>query len=334
MLLAGDLGGTKTDLAVFAPESGPRKPLAQARYPSSAYPSLEAIVQTFLAEHAFPITEACFDVAGPVTQGRAQITNLPWIIQERSLKDALRLEAVTLLNDLQAIACAVPLLEADDVHTVHTGTPHPGGTIAVIAPGTGLGEAFLTWDGTRYVAHASEGGHADFAPSNDHQDELLCFLRRRLGHVSVERVCSGLGIPNLYEFLSESAYAVETPDVAARLAVASDPTRFIVETALDAAAPSALCKATMELFVAILGAEAGNLALKVLATGGVYLAGGIPAHILPLLHETPFLEALHGKGRFVDLLAQVPVQVITNPRVALLGAASYALERAPSAVRR
>ncbi len=327
MLLAGDLGGTKTDLALYTPDGGPRAPVAQGRFPSAAYPSLAAIVQEFLARHPSPVTAACFDVAGPVVAGCAQITNLPWMIDARQLKTTLGVASVTLLNDLEAIARALPILQTDDMHTLRDGTPTPGGAIAIVAPGTGLGEAFLTWNGRGYKARPSEGGHADFAPSDERQDALLRYLRQRFGHVSVERVCSGLGIANLYDFLRETGAAPEAPEFAARLAAATDRTPLIVEAALDAHAPSTLCAATLNLFVTILGAEAGNLALKVLATGGVYLAGGIPPRILPLLEDGTFLHALQGKGRFVELLARLPARVIVNPQVALLGAAHYGLQR-------
>jgi glucokinase len=327
MLLAGDLGGTKTDLAVFTAEAGARAPIAQAHYRSADFPSLESICRQFLAQTQLPVGVACFDVAGPVTGGRACITNLPWTIEERALNQALGLTSCVLLNDLEAIAYAVPHLAPDDVHTLDAGVPAEHGAIAVVAPGTGLGEAFLTWDGGRYQAHPSEGGHADFAPSGEAQIDLLRYVHARYGHVSSERVCSGIGIPNVYDYLRDSGYAAESPEIAAQLARAGDRTRFILETALDSRAPSALCRATLEMFVSILGAEAGNLALKVLATGGVYLAGGILASILPALEGGSFLQAIRGKGRFAELLAQVPIHVIVNPRVALLGAAMYGLER-------
>jgi glucokinase len=326
MLLVGDLGGTKADLALFTPEAGARAPVAQVRYLSADYPSLEAICRAFLAQHQAAVDAACFDVAGPVAGGRAHITNLPWVIEEAALARALGLPSVALLNDLMAVAYAVPSLQPADLHTLDTGAPTARGAIAVIAPGTGLGEAFLTWGGGRYRAHPSEGGHADFAPSGEAQINLLRYIHGRFGHVSSERVCSGIGIPNIYDYLREGAVAAESPEVAAALARADDRTRVIIEAALDPRAPSPLCRATLDMFVSILGAEAGNLALKVLATGGVYLAGGIPAHILPALASPEFLRAIRAKGRFADLLAQVPVHVIVNPRVALLGAASYGLD--------
>jgi glucokinase len=327
MLLAGDIGGTKTELGVYSPEAGLRAPLARGEYTNADYPSPAVIVQEFLARAHQRVTLACFAVAGPVIDGRAKLTNLPWMLDETALARDLQLDAVHLLNDLLAIAHAVPNLEAEDLHTLNAGVPEPRGAVAVIAPGTGLGEAFLTWDGSRYHAYPSEGGHADFAPGNAMQVGLLQYLWQRHTHVSAESVCSGLGIPNLYRYLRDSGHAPETPAVAQRLAAAQDPTPVIVQAGLDESAPCALCAATIDMFIEILGAEAGNLALKVLATGGVYLAGGIPKRILPALVKSRILDAFRSKGRFADLLDQVPVHVVVQ-QAALVGAASYGLSLA------
>jgi glucokinase len=324
MLLAGDIGGTKTDLGVFSAEKGPRAPLAQARFHSADYPGLEPMAREFLAGVKLPVSHACFGVAGPVGGGRAQLTNLPWLLDEAALGASLNLQAVRLLNDLEAIANAVPHLLPDDLHTLSAGDPVAGGAVAVIAPGTGLGEAFLTREAAEYRAHPSEGGHADFAPSNPEEVELLRSLQARFGHVSCERVCSGSGIPNLYDYLKQLGAVAPSPEVAARLAAAEDRTPLILEAAVDPQRPCPLCVATLQMFVSILGAEAGNLALKVLATGGVYLGGGIPPRILPALQDRRFLEAFRRKGRMAGLLARVPVHVITS-RVALIGLAGYGL---------
>jgi glucokinase len=327
LLLAGDIGGTKTDLAIYSAEGGPRRPLAQAEFHRASYPSLKAIVKEFLAKVDQPVDRACFDVAGPVIAGHAKITNLPWEIDETTSRQELGLRSVRLLNDLEAIARAVPILTPDDVHTLNPGEPTPGGTIAVIAPGTGLGEAFLTWDGSGYRAHASEGGHADFAPSDPTQIELLQYLRERYEHVSYERVCSGIGIPNIYEYLRDSGFGRESPEFAEVLGAGADRTRLILDAALRPTAPCPLCIAALDIFIAVLGAEAGNLALKVLATGGVYLAGGIPLHVLAALDKGGVLEAFQRKGRFAALLADVPVHVIVC-RAAIIGAASLGLDLA------
>ena len=327
MLLAGDIGGTKTNLAIFSSQAGLRAPLAEATFPSGKYSCLEDIVQEFIKQVSMPVNQASFGVAGPVNDGHAVITNLPWIIDEQTIRQTLHLSSVSLLNDLEAIAYAVPILEPIDVHTINAGETSPGGGIAVIAPGTGLGEAYLTWDGTRYRAYPSEGGHASFSPNNDDEMGLLQYLRGHFGHVSFERVCSGNGLPNIYAYLRDSQYAEETPEIAAQLAEAADPTPVIVQAALDPDAPCSLCQATLNMFLSILGTEASNLALKILATGGVYLGGGIPPRILSALENGRFLSAFRNKGRFSDLMARIPVRVILNPKTALLGAARYGLDR-------
>ncbi len=327
MLLAGDIGGTKTKLAVFSIEEGWRKPLAEATFPSGHYSSLEALVQEFLGRHQFQIERASFGVAGPVVRSRATITNLPWVLEENHLKRALNIPYVSLLNDLEAIAYGVPYLQEYDLHTLNAGRAVQSGAIAVVAPGTGLGEAFLTWENDHYHPHTSEGGHADFAPADELQLGLLHYLQLRYTHVSIERVCSGRGLPNIYNFLKESGRKSEPAWLAEQLASAKDPTPVIVENALDQERACDICRLALETFVAILGAEAGNMALKVLATGGVYLGGGIPPRILPFLSEGRFLQAFLRKGRLSNVLIPTPVYVILNPGVALLGAARHGFEK-------
>ena len=325
MLLAGDIGGTKTILGVYSTENGPRQPLMELRYPSDEYPSLAKVVQDFLERCEYTIDSASFGVAGPVVEGRAEITNLPWVINQHNLCEILGIQDVVLMNDLQAIASAVPVLDANDLFTLNVGDQVDGGAIAVVAPGTGLGEAYLTWDGAGYRAHASEGGHVDFAPRNAVEIEMLRFLLRRMDHVSYERVCSGKGIPNIYAYLKDSGYAKEPPWLAQRLVESNDPTPVIVSGALENDPPCELCTETLEIFVSILGAEAGNMALKVLSTGGVYIAGGIPPRILPALQHQHFMQSFLRKGRFTDLLVRMPVHVIINSKAALIGAANYGL---------
>jgi glucokinase len=326
ILLAGDIGGTKTNLALFSAESGLRAPLAEATFPSANYPSLEAVAREFLRQVEPKPNRASFGVAGPVIEDQATITNLPWVMSETQLAEELNLTSAHLLNDLVAIANAIPALEGDDLHTLSPGQPVDGGAIAVVAPGTGLGEAYLTWDGGRYNAYASEGGHADFAPTNPMQIELLRYLQARLEHVSYESVCSGKGLPHIYDFLKDSGYAKEPDWLAAELAQAKDRTPVIVNTALDHERSPKICVATLETFVSILGAEAGNMALKVLAAGGVYLGGGIPPRLLSVLEgEDLFIKSFHNKGRLSDVLKPIPVHIILNPKAALLGAAYYGL---------
>lgn len=325
MFLAGDIGATKTVLSIVSPEAGPREPLAEKTFASKRYPSLEEIIEEFLTETHLSISQAVFGVSGPVVGGRAEITNLPWILEESQIREVFGLARVKLLNDLEAIATAIPFLSSDELQTLNAGQPVAEAAIAVIAPGTGLGEAYLTWDGRRYRAHACEGGHTDFGPNDETQVALLNYLLQRHGHVSYERVCSGMGLPNIYRFLRDTARADEPAWLAQELAVATDWTPIIVNTAQSDDVDCALCRMTLDVFVSILGAEAGNLALKTMATGGVYLAGGIPPRILPQLQGEHFLAAFTNKGRFDDLLEIMPIHVVLHPRCALLGAAHHML---------
>ena len=324
MLIAGDIGGTKTDLAIYSQESGPHVPLAQCTVHSNDYPSLQAIVTEFLIKVNMSAEVGSFNVAGPVINGHVKTTNLPWVLDEQTLANDLGLKAAHLLNDLEAVARAVPVLRTEDVITINKREPVSNGPIAVIAPGTGLGESFLTWDGSEYLAHGSEGGHCDFAPTDELQIRLLGYLLPRFGHVGVERVCSGIGIPNIYEFLRDEENIPERPEVAQSIASAKDHTKAIVEAAFDPQHPSELCLATVDLLASILASEAGNLALKVLATGGVYLAGGVALHLVKLLQTPQFLETFTRKGRFKDLMERMPIHIIIT-RAALLGAATFGL---------
>lgn len=325
MLLAGDIGGTKTILALYTPEEGPRNPIAQFTYPSTKYDSLEAVVQEFMSQTRAKIERATFAVAGPVLKGRAQITNLPWVMEEAQMCETLGLSGVKLINDLVAVGYGVPELQIEELYTLQTGTPVRSGAIGVVAPGTGLGETFLIWDGKRYHAHPSEGGHTDFGPTNPLQVGLLRYLQERFGHVSYERICAGIGIPNIYSYLKEVSYAEELPDIAEQLANATDWTPIIIQSALSQTEPSELCQVTMDIFVSVLAAEASNMALKILSTGGLYLGGGIPPRILPLLSGGAFVQSFLDKGRFANILSQMPVHVILNSKAGLLGAASHVL---------
>ncbi|MPY91916.1 MAG: glucokinase [Acidimicrobiia bacterium] len=325
MIVAGDIGGTKTLLAIFDAERGPREPQRQAEYRSAAYPSLDVMVAEFLHEHAdggaARPQRGSFAVAGPVAAGRVQATNLSWPeLSEDGLASALGLEGVSLLNDLQAVALGITVTTAAELVTLAVGQPVPGAPIAVIAPGTGLGEAFLTRRGTTWAAHASEGGHADFAPRDELEVDLLRFLLPRFGHVSYEQVCSGVGIPNLYDFFAQRGTGEEPAMTTAELAGAEDRTRAIVGLGLGPRPRSTRCREVVGLFTRILGSEAGNLALKVLATGGVYLTGGLAVAVAGELSAGPFLERLRSKGRMSSVLAEVPVHVVTAP-AALHGAA-------------
>jgi glucokinase len=330
MLLAGDIGGTKTVLAVFSREAGPTVPAHEKIYASAQYASLEDIIRDYLATIQLTIDSGCFAVAGPVVGGRARITNLPWLIDASAIQSAFGWKRVDLMNDLEAVAYAIPILPSSDICQISAGKPVTGGNIGVLAPGTGLGEAYLTYEDGKYSAHASEGSHASFAPVNALQIGLLSFLLEKKGfeHVSFERVCSGgLGIPNLYTYLKETGVAEEPKWLTETLATCDDPTPVIINNALDPAQACELCRETLDLFVEILGAEAGNQALKVMATGGIYLGGGMPPRLLSSLQKPAFLEALRSKGRFRALLTEIPVYVILNPKAGLLGTAAFGFDK-------
>ena len=326
MLLAGDIGGTKTHLALYSADQGPRNALADATFPSKDFSNLESIVQQFLQGHDVRITRATFGVAGPVEGEDATVTNLPWIIRAKRLRELLGIDQVDLLNDLEAAAHAVPFLLPDETHLLNDAHPVLHAPIGVIAPGTGLGQAYLTWDGARYRAHASEGGHTDFGPSNPLELDLLRYMSKRLDHVSYEWVCSGRGIPNLYAYLKDTGAAPEPAWLAQQLQTAADPTPVIVTAALNHEThPCELALETMQLFVSILGAQAGNQALALGAWGGIFVGGGIPPRILPLLGGKHFMQSFLNKGRFTRVLIRVPVKIILVRNVGLLGLAHYGL---------
>lgn len=332
MILAGDIGGTKTVLALCErPAGGALRIVREAQYPCERYPSLEAILGEFLGAPgasasntpAPALEAACFGVAGPVADGAAKITNLPWTIAARSLSAQLGGAPVTLLNDLQATALGALALPAGAFAVLQApaAPPAPGATVAVIAPGTGLGESVLVADESgRYRALPSEGGHADFAPTTDEELELLRFLRGRHGsHVSVERVLSGDGIGDLYDFVRATRGA--TGPGPAHLG-AGDRNAAISGAALDGT--DADSARALALFAALLGAEAGNHALRTLATGGVVIGGGIPPKILPLLQSGALIERFNDKGRFAAWTRSISVRVMLEPRAALIGAAHQA----------
>ncbi len=324
-VLAGDIGGTKTVLALYENSNALDTPLAQKSYPSAQFDSLDAVIQSFLGETGATVTAAAFGVAGPVIGGQATITNLPWQMDEAGLCNTLKARSVKLLNDLESIANAIPVLGAGDIAALNAVPPAQRGAIGVVAPGTGLGEAYLVADDVgHYHAHPSEGGHCDFAPNTELEIEMLRYLLPVFdGHVSYERVCSGIGIPNIYNFMRWSGVA-ELGEIEAAVAAATDPTPIIMTNAMSAA-PSPRCKATLDMFCSVLAAQAGNLALTVMATGGLYLGGGIPPRILPALQRGSFLQSFLSKGRLRSLMERVPLRVITNPSAALLGAARAAV---------
>lgn len=322
MILAGDIGGTKTVLALFEEAADGLRPTRRAEFPSRGHGSLEEIVTAFFANDPAPVLHGgCFGVAGPVVDGTVRTTNLPWTLDEVTLAAAFDLPRVKLLNDLEATAFGMLYLAAGEWAVLQTGAQGQLGNVAVIAPGTGLGEAMLFWDGERYHPIASEGGHAAFAPRTERESELLSYLRPRFGgHVSCERLISGAGIHNIHGFLREQSGTAEPDWLRDRLAN-NDPNAVITEAGLSG--EDQVCATTLEMFSAILGAEAGNLALRYVAVGGVFLGGGIPPKILPALRGPAFLEAFTAKGRFAKFVENIEVRVALNPHAALLGAAHY-----------
>jgi glucokinase len=326
MLIAGDIGGTKTTIGIYSREKGARNPLVERTFPSKSYDSLEAIVDEFLKAENCTVDDAAFGSAGPVSGSTVTTTNLSWVVSEEKIAQKLKIKRTHLINDVEAVAYSIPLLHEGDLVTIKRGEATAEGAIGVIAPGTGLGEAFLTFDRSRYRAHASEGGHADFAPTSEIEIKLLLYLNERYDHVSYERVCSGMGIPDIYQFLRDSGYGEEPEWLAGEIAGVDDATPVIVRGVLREEKSCALCTATLDIFVSVLGAEAGNLALKVMATGGLYIGGGIPPRIISLLEKPSFLRAFKNKGRYSELMERIPVHVITNTKAALIGAAFYGLE--------
>ena len=322
MILAGDIGGTKTVIGLFEVAGDRLQAVREETFPSKGYATLEAILDRFLGGGPRPaLRSACFGVAGPVIDGKSKTTNLPWELDELTLEKALQVPRVKLLNDLEAAAYGMLHLDPTDLCVLQPGLKRQG-NIAVIAAGTGLGQALLYWDGKHHHPIASEGGHADFAPHTDSEMELWIYLRREFGHVSCERLLSGPGLFNIYRFVRDTDYATEPEWLRQRIAQ-GDPGAVISQIGLAGEHP--LCTRALDLFISVYGTEAGNLALKALSVGGVYVAGGIAPKILPRLQDGAFIRAFTDKGRLSDLMRSIEVKVALNPRAPLIGAAHYAL---------
>ena len=320
MILAGDVGGTKTSLALYRREARGLLRDRMATYRSREHAGLDPILRDFL-QGGGAVERACIGVAGPVEGGRCRLTNLEWEVDEASLRQSLGVREAYLINDLQATASSLPFLQESDRATIREGAADPQGNMAVLAAGTGLGEGFLVASGAGYIPFPSEGGHVDFAPRDDRGIRLHAFLRAKYGHVSVERVLSGPGLHDIYRFLLDAEGMAEEPGIAAEVA-GGEPQRAIVRHGL--AGGPGTCAEALRIFCSLYGAAAGNLALQYLATGGVYLGGGIAPAILPALRRGEFLSAFLDKGRMRTLLSLVPVVVILDPAAPLLGAASFA----------
>jgi len=324
MILAGDIGGTNARLAVFDVLDGHFSLISASVFPSREYTSLDEIVSKFVRTANVHPDAACFGVAGPVRNGRVEASNLPWIIESKRLAEELDIKKALLINDLEANAWGIAFLDPADLVSLNQVKGTPAGNQAVISAGTGLGEAGMYWDGTKHHVFACEGGHADFAPRNELETELLRYLRVRFGHVSYERIVSGPGLVNVFNFLRDTGRGVEPKWLADEM-LHSDPAAAISRAAIDG--KCGLSEQAIDLFASIYGAEAGNLALKIMATGGIYLGGGIAPKMLPKLAGPLFMEGFLSKGRMQHLLEAIPVKVSTNDKVALLGAARFAVVR-------
>ncbi len=311
MILAGDVGGTKTRLAFF--DAQKNEPIDLKVYPSKKYPSLQAILQEYLSKKPPSIDRACIACPGSIVDQRVKPTNLPWHVDASEISSALRIKNVSLLNDLEAAAHAIPILPEKSFRKVHAGEKREGNR-ALISPGTGLGEAGIFWHKAKYFPFASEGGHCDFAPQNQTESDLRTALSKSFGHVSYERLLSGPGLVNIYTFLQKGEWE-------AFVKTAEDPAAAIATAGLKRSSP--ICNEALDLFASILGAEAGNLALKMMAFGGIYLGGGIPPKIVEKLEEGKFYTSFLNKGRLSYLLEKIPINVILDEYAALKGCASY-----------
>ncbi len=324
MILAGDIGGTNARLAAFETEGNRLQCVVEKVYPSKEHNGLPEIVSHFVKTEGIPAQSACFGVAGPVRGGRSKISNLPWVIDSHELATQLRLRTVGLINDLEAFAYGIDALDSKDFVTISEGSGDAEGNMAVVSAGSGLGEAGLYWDGFRHHPFACEGGHTEFAPKNDLEVELLQYLMKKYGHqhVSNERILSGPGVRNVYEFLRDTSKEEEPAWLTEQLASARDVPALISELALTKKVP--ICDRTLSIFVSVFGSEAGNCALKFMGTGGIYVAG-IAGKIVPKMKEPTFMESFLDKGRMKSLLEGIPIKIVLNDDAGLIGAARFTL---------
>jgi glucokinase len=332
MILAGDIGATRTRLAAFETEGNRLQCVIEKTYPSQQHDGLSVILAEFIKTEGIPVHSACIGVAGPVRGGRSKISNLPWIIDSRELAQQLKLSSVGLLNDLEAYAYGIDALESKDFVTLGQGAEDAEGNRAVISARTGLGMAGLYWDGFRHHPFACEGGHADFAPRNDLEMELLAYLQKKYGRISYERILSGPGIRNIYDFLRDTHKADEPEWLRKQMDTTSDPPALISQLALEGKA--AICDQSLSIFVSVFGAETGNAALKFMSTGGIFIGGSIAAKIVPKMKDPAFMQAFLDKGRMETLLKDMAVKIVLNDDCGIIGAARYTLIqkafRAPS----
>jgi len=323
MILAGDIGATRVLLAAYQNEGNKLQCVVQRLYKTQDHSGIGEVLKDFVNREGVPVHAACFGVAGPVRAGKSKISNLQWTIDSGELASQLKLASVGLLNDLEAYAYGVDALASTDFITLSEGAEDAEGNRVVISARTGLGLAGLYWDGFRHHPFACEGGHSDFAPRNDLEMELAQYLRKKFGHVSCERLLSGPGIKNIYDFLRDEKKADEPDWLTQQMAEAADPPALISQLALDAKA--AICEQALSMFVSIYGSETGNCALNFMATGGVFIGGSIAAKIVPKMQDPIFMKSFLDKGRMQSLLADMPVKVIANDNAGLMGAARYTL---------
>jgi glucokinase len=323
MILAGEIGGTRTRLAAFDKDGSKLQLVVDKTYPSQEHSNLPEIVSAFIQSEGIPVHTACFGVAGPVRRGRSKISNLPWVIDSRDLAKLLKLDTVGMINDLEAFAYGIDGLTSKDFVTLNDGSDDAEGNRAVISARTGLGVAGLFWDGFRHHPFGCEGGHSDFAPRNLLEMELMTYLQKKYGHVSYERILSGPGIKNIYDFLRDSKKAEEPSWLKDQMAGSTDAPALISQLAADGKAP--ICDQTMTIFVSIYGAETGNVALNFMSTGGIYIGGSVAAKNVKKMKDPVFMQAFLDKGRMESLLKEMPVTIVLNDDSGLIGAARYTL---------
>lgn len=324
MILAGDIGATRTRMAAFQAEANKLELVVDKTYKSQEHGGLPEIISAFVKTEGIPVHRACFGVAGPVRAGRSKISNLPWTIDSRDLATQLRLPSVGLINDLEAYAYGIDALESKDFVTLSEGLGEEAeGNRVVISARTGLGVAGLYWDGFRHHPFPCEGGHSDFAPKSDLEAELSQYLRKKYEHVSCERILSGPGLKNIYDFLRDAEKAEEPAWLQKQMSEAPDPPALISQLALEKKAP--ICDQALDIFVGIYGSETGNCALNFLATGGAFIGGSIAAKIVPRMRDPAFMNSFLNKGRMCSLLADIPVKIVLNDDCGITGAARYTL---------
>lgn len=323
MILAGEIGGTRIRLAAFEVAGNKLSCVVEKLYPSQEHNSLADVIATFITSEGIPVHSACFGVAGPVRNGQSKISNLPWTINSKELAQQLKLSSVGLLNDLEAYAYGIDALESKDFVTLSEGSEDAEGNRAVISARTGLGVAGLYWDGFRHHPFACEGGHSDFAPKSAMEMELLSYLQKKYKRVSCERILSGPGIKNIYDFLRDSKKAEEPEWLKKQMSEAPDPPALISKLAAETKA--SICEQAMSIFVTIYGAETGNCALNFMSTGGIFIGGSIAAKNLSKMKDPLFMNAFFDKGRMLPLLKEMPVKIVLNDDAGLMGAARYTL---------